>query len=130
MVAAGGRVCDAFGSPLAHSRAAVAAGRLLNDLGVVASSARAAGAHAEICAAARADAATLTVLAPWGVAVGAGGAGGGGHAADVARDLDGFPLSGGRLAAVKKENRKGLLKFESVQRRSPNECRRRCHPLP
>ncbi|KAL1507956.1 hypothetical protein AB1Y20_007560 [Prymnesium parvum] len=81
--AAGGKVSDLFGAPLVYS----AGGGGRNALGVVGSHASARVAHDALCAQMRRDATALELLRPWG-AEGAAAA-----AADVARGIDGLPLS-------------------------------------
>jgi len=88
IVAAGGRVTDYFGAPLASYTGAVG-----NALGVIASSARASKAHDAACAALRRDARAVALLEKYGVR-------GATHAADVARDLRGEPLTVASVAAA------------------------------
>ena len=88
IVAAGGRVTDYFGAPLASYTGGVG-----NTVGVIASSARASKAHDAACAALRRDARAVAVLERYGVR-------GATHAADVARDLKGEPLTVASVAAA------------------------------
>merc|ERR1712091_145816 len=85
VLAAGGKVTDYFGAPLSYT------GPVGNTLGVVASSARAAKAHDAACATLRRDARALAVLERYGIR-------GPSHAADIARDLSGAPLTANSVA--------------------------------
>ena len=85
ILAADGRVTDYFGAPLSYT------GAVGNTLGVIASSARAAKAHDAACATLRRDARALAVLESYGVR-------GASHAADIARDLSGAPLTANAVA--------------------------------
>ena len=97
LCARGGKVTDLYGAPLVHDHKAPTG--LSNGLGVLATGPGLGALHAALCAAMRRDARLLSLLAPW-----TGPAfleeGGGAMAADVARDLDGAPLSCGWLASA------------------------------
>ena len=114
----GCRVTDLFGSPLVHAPDPPPPADLGNKLGVVASrndSPGAKAAHTRICQQSRSSAA-LELLAPWAGMAAKGGGGGGSAAAeldedtatgaaaaqavDVARDLEGRPLTRGWVAAM------------------------------
>ena len=91
--ALGGFVSDLFGSPLVHGESPLGTS---NAFGVFATSAgfqgRCGVKHGEVCAEMRACGELLGLLEPW-TGVGAGAGAGGPQAVDVARDLQGAPLS-------------------------------------
>ena len=96
--ALGAKVTDLFGAPLVHLPMLPS---YKNKHGVVASAPGAAKAHDQLCAKMRAEPIALQLLRDYGVAEAGSAAGSAdGHAADVARGLDGGPLELATLDAL------------------------------
>ena len=90
--ALGGKVTDLFGAPLVHLPTLPS---YKNSLGVVASAPGAGALHDQLCARMRQTPAALQLLDTYGY----GSSASDGHAADIARSLDGAPLQLSALAA-------------------------------
>ena len=125
--AAGGRLTDYFGEPLVYD-AAGSSLRLGNRYGVVASAPGAAKAHLRLVAALRGDRTALALLA------GDGAERDGeteAQCADVARDLDGYPLTAAHLARATGRNAVASYscpEAAAVRGMMSNACRVRLAP--